>query len=858
MGFDEEPVALHRAGGRMIVDLLIQTSDPDALAAVPGVELRTIAGDVAVVRAEVNALPELVVRKEIRYMEAARMRGTTLESTTSVGAGQRNDDGRTDIRADVVQNGGGGLPRAFRGEGVVVGVLDSGLDVTHPDFNTGSGTRVQFLLEYLDGGGERTWTKAQIDAAGVTQRDGDGGGGHGTHVTGSAAGNGTRNSEQRGVAPNSDLVFVKGVRDDNSDGGFSDADVIDGVSRIFQQAAALGQPAVVNLSLGGHFSPHDGSSLYEQALSNLTGAGKIVVAAAGNEGSDFIHAGESVSTDVLNETVWLVNDAEFAAAAMWYDGSTQNEFMVGAYNVNGTTLEWLGSVGIAAGGLYAEANGDPIAFQSNGVTLGYVRIDARTTSDPRNGDGTVTFEVIGEDGLDISQTVWSILSKGGAGRVDTWAVAGSEFLNRELGFPDQNEIPGDVAMTVGTPSTALGVVAVGSHVTSSSWTDIDGNGRTWQNPGENGPVVPSVGQQSYFSSRGPTRDGRRSPDITAPGELIFSTLSSHLTEGVGIQRALILQGGGYAGQQGTSMASPHTAGTVALMLQADPQLDPAAVRQILQQTARTDGFTGSVPNDNFGSGKIDALAAVLRTLQLCGTRCEGGSNTGGTTLAEAEPNNTAAQAQVFAGTFPFTLNANAEGADVGDITINFNDGSSDDLEDLFRVTTTTAGLTLTLSDYTSDLDLFLLDGAATTLLAQSNTLNATETIDDSSLPAGEYLVGVSFFDATGSSAYTLRAASGVSVSTADSPESGELVLHPVAPNPVRGHAAVEFELAEAADVRLSVFDVLGREVRLVTEGARRSGPHAAALDVQGLSPGTYVVRLATGAVARTQRMVVVR
>ena len=855
----EEPVAVHRVGGRTLVDLLIETSNPDALAAMPGVELRTVAGNVAVVRADLDALPTLASHTQVRYVEAARVRRTTREPipTSVPDAGVRNDEGRVDIRADVVQNGGGGLPRAFRGEGVVIGVVDSGLDVTHPDFNTGAGTRVQFLIEYLSNGGEQTWTKAQIDAGGVTERDGDGGFGHGTHVTGSAAGNGTSNAAQRGVAPNADLVFVKGIRDANSNGGFSDADVIDGVSRIFQQAAALGQPAVANLSLGGHFSPHDGSSLYEQALSNLTGPGKIIVAAAGNEGSDFIHAGETVSANVLNETIWLVNDAGFAAAVMWYDAGSQNAFSVGAYNVNGTQLEWIGSVGVPAGQLYAEANGDPIPFIVEGVTRGYIRVDARTTADARNGDGTVTFEVIGDNTTDISQTVWSILSDGGGGRVDTWAVAGSEFLANELGFPNQNEIPGDVAMTIGTPSTALGVVAVGSHVTSSTWTDIDGSGRQWQNPGPNGPVIPSLGQRSYFSSRGPTRDGRRSPDITAPGELIFSALSSHLTEGVGVQRALILQGGGYAGQQGTSMASPHTAGTVALMLQADPQLDPTAVREILQQTARTDVFTGAVPNDDFGSGKIDALAAVLRTLERCGTRCEGG-NTGGTTLAEVEPNNTAAQAQAFVGTFPFTLNANAEGEDVGSINISFSDGSSDDLEDLFRVTTTTVGLTLTLSGYTRDLDLYLLDGAATTLLGQSNTVDPTETIDNATLPAGEYLVGVSFFDATGASPYTLVAASGVSVATDEAPENGELVLHPVAPNPVRGHAAVEFELAEAAEVRLSVFDVLGREVRLVADGTRRAGPHAASLDVEGLSPGTYVVRLTTGSLARTQRMVVVR
>ncbi|MEO0557551.1 MAG: S8 family serine peptidase, partial [Bacteroidota bacterium] len=267
MRVEDEPIALYRIGGRTLVDLLIETSTPDALAAMPGVELRTVAGDIAVVRADLDALPALAGHTQVRYVEAARVRQSTREPVASSMRGSvgSNEDGRADIRADVVQTGGGGLPRAFRGEGVVVGVVDSGLDVTHSDFSTGAGTRVHFLIEYLENGGELTWTKAQIDAGGVSQRDGDGGGGHGTHVTGSAAGNGTTQAAQRGVAPNADLVFVKGVRDADSNGGFSDADVIDGVSRIFQQAADLGQPAVANLSLGGHFSPHDGSSLYEQA-----------------------------------------------------------------------------------------------------------------------------------------------------------------------------------------------------------------------------------------------------------------------------------------------------------------------------------------------------------------------------------------------------------------------------------------------------------------------------------------------------------------------------------------------------------------------------------------------------------------
>ena len=857
---EAEPVAVtYDASGEPLVELFVQTDDPAGLAAVPGVEVRAVAGDVAVVRAAVDALPGVAERAGVRFVEAARVRRLL------------NDGGREDVRADVVQAGGGGLPRAFRGEGVVVGVLDSGLDVTHPDFQSASGTRVRYLLEYLDGGGQRSWTKAQIDAdpAAVTERDGNGGGGHGTHVTGTAAGNGAVMASQRGMAPAADIVFVKGVRDPDSNGGFADADVISGVDAIFQQAAAFRQPAVVNLSLGGHFGSHDGTSLYEQALSNLGGPGRIIIAAAGNEGFSFIHAGEVVQANVLNETIWFANGPTFAGATLWYDAGSLSEFSVGAYRNNNGSLEWLGAVGVDAGQALSDPNGQGVPFVVDGVTLGYVSIDARTTADPRNGDGNVLFSVEGTDGVDIQNVVWSILTSGTrAGRVDLWALQ-SEFLAREIGFPNQNEIPGDTRQTVGVPSTALGVIAVGSHVTGTSWTDVDGVGRQWSNPhpthDPNAPsVVPDLGQRSYFSSLGPTRDGRTSPDITAPGELIFSTRSSHTTPGTGhtSERALVLQGGAYLGMQGTSMASPHVTGIVALMLQADPSLTPAEVRAILQATARTDGFTGTVPNDAFGAGKVDALAAVLRTLDLCGTACSGGVGGGtGTTVSEAEPNNAPAQAQDVGAALPITISGTAENTDAGTLGITFTGGTRDDLEDLYLVTTSGPGLTLSLSGYTQDLDLYLLDRTAASLLGSSNSVEPTETIDLPDLPAGTYLVGISFYDAgseTGSTAYTLTASSaGTAVASDDRPE-GDVVLYPVAPNPVRSRAAVEFELAQPADVRLSLYDVLGREVRMVAEGARPAGPGAIALDAAGLSPGSYVLRLVAGAESRTQRMTIVR
>ncbi|MEM6328339.1 MAG: S8 family serine peptidase, partial [Bacteroidota bacterium] len=776
-----EGLAASQKAGEIEADLFVQTDNVRSLSRVPGLEVLAFAGDVAAVRVTGAGLRALTSRPDLRFIEAARTRPTL------------NLNGRVDIRADEVHAGSNGLPQAYRGEDVVVGVLDSGLDLLHPDFSDGGGTRVQALLEFLNGGATRQFTKAQIDAnpGAIPQYDGNG---HGTHVAGTAAGGGRVEPLLRGIAPASDLVFVNGTRDPDGNSGFFDADVVAGAQFVFQQAQALGKPAVLNLSLGGNSGPLDGSSLYEQALSNLTGPGRIIVAAAGNSGFDFIHAGAQTQANVQTETLILPDNPGGFGTELWYDAGTRNQFAIAAYSLDGSgNLTFIGLTSVNAGQILADGAGQPVPFEVNGQLLGFVRLDAATTQDPRNGDGNAVLQVVAPNGGDLRQFVWSVITAGPAsGRLDAWAFGG-EFYNQTVGFQGIQEIPGDVKMTMGSPSTAREVIAVGSYTTTNAWTDIDGQSQQWLNPNPSGnsndpPVLPAFGSDSYFSSHGPTRDGRVTPDISAPGELVFSTLSSRVQIGTPVNpRRMVLPGGMYQGLQGTSMASPHVAGVVALMLQVDPSLTPTEVRQILQQTARSDAHTGGLPNNHFGAGKTDALAAVLRTIQLCGDSCSGSGS--GTSVAEAEPNNETSAPQVLTGAGPITVSGSAESTDAGGLDINYNDGSSDDVEDLYRITTTTSGLTITLDGFNRDLDLFLLDDPVTQIIESSNEPGETlaESINASSLPPGTYLVGVSFYDAgpeSGSTGYTLTVSGSVATNAEGDPEAEALALLPVRPNPV--------------------------------------------------------------------------
>src|SRR5580765_1535043 len=174
----------------------------------------------------------------------------------------------------------------YNGQGVLVGDVDSGVDFRHGDFDDNSGaTRLVNIWDQTVGGtppagyGYGTeWSPAQIDANTSTEIDQVG---HGTHVLGIAGGDGSQTGgtvpayTYAGVAPKADLLMVKT--------DFITTHIVDAVNYVFQKAASRAQNAVVNLSLGTHYGPHDGTSSFESALGALTGSGKIIVKSAGNE-----------------------------------------------------------------------------------------------------------------------------------------------------------------------------------------------------------------------------------------------------------------------------------------------------------------------------------------------------------------------------------------------------------------------------------------------------------------------------------------------------------------------------------------------------------------------------------------------
>jgi len=550
-----------------------------------GILPSTIAGDFLTARISIDKIPLIAQLDEVLYIQVTP-KGQLL-----------NDRGRTNNRVDKVHRGDSPLPRAYRGAGSLVGVIDGGIDWAHPDFKSGGITRIRYIWDQTVSGTPpsgfsygREWTSSQINSGLCTEFDGEDGGGHGTHVTGSAAGNGAASGgTYAGMAPESEIIFVKTTMDFDH--------IVDATNYCFRKAAEIGKPISVNLSIGAPLGPRDGTFPISTMISELTGPGKIISISAGNDNGNYSHVGYSTSYEYWQGTNLYAPTGNNTWIDIWYPASGNITFCMGFYSYFWD--EYFFSPEISPGEVIHTVIYD---YYYNPLVAVY--IDATETTSPLNGDRNVII-YIGNQGpsgvipsINLAYLVpnlWTL----GSGRFDAW-ISNGWFDPTLSGSP---WVAGDNRCLILAPADARNGIAVGSYDTRATWTDVDGSTHT-----DSSVIHNNI---SSFSCNGPTRDGRIKPDITAPGNMIISTLSSEIPA-FSAYRPLMINAH-YWCMQGTSMASPMVTGAIALLLERDPSLTPSELRSILTTCAVSDYFTGSCPNNAWGYGKLDVFPAMSLT-----------------------------------------------------------------------------------------------------------------------------------------------------------------------------------------------------------------------------------------------------
>ncbi|MFN7065304.1 MAG: S8 family serine peptidase [Aquificaceae bacterium] len=424
------------------------------------------------------------------------------------------------------------------GAGVIVGVIDTGINFCHPAFRKPNGTtRILYFKSYNGIELNAFQINQKIQGSNCNYDEG----GHGTAVAGVAGGywSSTRYNSQA-----KDVEFIIYQTE------LTTVDLIIGLEYIKQKARDLGKPAVVNISLGGHDDPHDGKSPFDGAIDQRVGEGFIIVAAAGNEGDKRIHTRvESSSADV-----GMVYGGGMFYVKGWYDGGSS--YRIGVCNNFSCVFA---------------SPGEDISGSIG--TNCVVRIINDNIVRPYNGDK----EVIIRGLCSISPLTLKVERVSGSGKIDLWMVEDGEFTSHSI--PDGF---GGYMLTVGTPATASMVITVGA---------IGGD------PGNS--RFDNYGKIAFFSSRGPTRDGRLKPEIVASGFFVC-TPNAHYNPYT--DPNLCGQGGYYSPKAGTSFSAPVVSALVAMYLQNNPNATPQEIKNLLISNAVYD-VEGSAPNVAYGYGK---------------------------------------------------------------------------------------------------------------------------------------------------------------------------------------------------------------------------------------------------------------
>ena len=593
----------------------------------PSVTVTADLGTMAVVSVPVTMLEQLAGCEAVRTVSAGNVQQSQMYFARSSG------------NADAVQSGSDGLPMAYTGKGVVVGMMDQGMDPNHINFTERddvSVSRVKAVYAFNGSNGTPTQScttpddikNFKTDLTSAT---------HGTHVMGIAAGSyngeGTYGLSGKtytnspipfyGVATDADIVMSGGL--------LYDANIVAGVKKVMDYAEDHGQPAVCNLSLGGVLGPHDGSDALSEALA-LQGERGIICVSAGNDGDTECAmniTGGGLGSSTTNNAVGFSYGTTASSpytAQFWSSDSdpfTKFEFVIYSTATNAVVY----SMEVPANSV-------------NGVAIGGTDMGSNYTKNDNfssaftSSSYAVFWSDVSEDNNRYYVQMQFIMNRGSSSDLSlmpavrvtrkskTQSVYG--YINTPTNHPTATFVRESYNVTglnwtytkvstngsISDMATGRNIIPVGAY-TSSQWFTVQ-SGSQYSYNGST-----SAGTICNFSSYGTNPvTGENLPLVCAPGSAIVSSISNHYT---GSTDVCATAGGNnrsniWGPMQGTSMSCPFVTGTIGLWLQADPTLTVSRVREIISSTSTPYTGTDSDLKIKWGAGRLDALKGIQEVI----------------------------------------------------------------------------------------------------------------------------------------------------------------------------------------------------------------------------------------------------
>ncbi|MBN1307711.1 MAG: S8 family serine peptidase [Chitinispirillaceae bacterium] len=508
------------------------------------------------------------------------------------------------------------LPGPYTGKGVLAGILDTDFDTRHPAFIDSNGhTRFIAIWDQHDSTGAKLnrfgygaikfRNELLVDTAfGLAE------GSHGTHTSSTVAGSDWA-SGYYGAAVDATIIGVRY-------GG--EAEIADGLKWICEVADSLNLPCVVNMSIGIARGPHDGTSSIDRMIDSLSGPGRIIVGAAGNDGASYSHILCSLAPQASKST-WAQFSVDSSSGTVFCNGGAdfwgeQGKNFTGSFLLMDMRTfayrESNDSFTTSRTRLYDE---DTILWNdslSGRVDTFFMQYGVERSNEYNEKTHMVVFAASTNPHLTFGITVTNP-SSASATVIHGWNVTKRSFISAGLqGFEG-----GDSLYTINEiGGTAKRNITVGGYTGRSAVPLWDGN--IFNHDCTLGDIFISSGV-------GPTVDGRIKPDITAPAWSVVAAISRNASR----DRTEVARWpdtsntfSRYGAETGTSMSAPIVSGIVALLLQADPTLTPEAIKTLFYETAIKDSHTGALTerSNKWGAGKVNAFGAVARLLDISVTK----------------------------------------------------------------------------------------------------------------------------------------------------------------------------------------------------------------------------------------------